>query len=384
MWIEEIQNSKGTRYKYCERFTLPNGSTKKISITLNSNSRYAHKQAIIELQKKQDETLKTLGINKVTTFYDVAMMWLDYTKPTIKLSTHINHELHVKKVFKYLEKSTLIKDVTPLVIEGILQQIYYIENLSYSYMRSIFVTIKAIYKHAKRKGIISTMIDFDDVEIKKKPFSHTDIAKRQNKFLDADELKEVIEELTKHDSRIGLLFEFMSITGLRIGELLALRLCDYDKEKATININGTIQFQYVNSSDAKRGTPKNIYSVREITLCNRGVQILNSIITDNKRRELWFEGYTDNGYIFTTARGNPYDLQFLNRMLKKVHIEGKTLTTHIFRHTHISMLAELGVPLKSIMQRVGHNDPNTTLGIYTHVTQSMQDDVIAKLNTRKA
>ena len=34
MWIEEIQNSKGTRYKYCERFTLPNGSTKKISITL--------------------------------------------------------------------------------------------------------------------------------------------------------------------------------------------------------------------------------------------------------------------------------------------------------------------------------------------------------------
>ncbi|MCI7693251.1 MAG: site-specific integrase [Veillonella caviae] len=228
------------------------------------------------------------------------------------------------------------------------------------------------------------MIDFDDVEIKKKPFSHTDIAKRQNKFLDADELKEVIEKLTKHDSRIGLLFEFMSITGLRIGELLALRLCDYDKEKATININGTIQFQYVNSSEDKRGTPKNIYSVREITLCNRGVQILNNIITDNKRRELWFEGYTDNGYIFTTARGNPYDLQFLNRMLKKVHIEGKTLTTHIFRHTHISMLAELGVPLKSIMQRVGHNDPNTTLGIYTHVTQSMQDDVIAKLNTRKA
>ena len=37
--------------------------------------------------------------------------------------------------------------------------------------------------------------------------------------------------------------------------------------------------------------------------------------------------------------------------------EGKHLTTHIFRHTHISMLSELGVPLKTIMQRVGHNDP---------------------------
>ncbi len=56
--------------------------------------------------------------------------------------------------------------------------------------------------------------------------------------------------------------------------------------------------------------------------------------------------------------------------------EGKHLTTYIFRHTHISMLAELGVPLKTIMQRVGHNYPNTTLSIYTHVTKSMHDDVI--------
>ena len=60
--------------------------------------------------------------------------------------------------------------------------------------------------------------------------------------------------------------------------------------------------------------------------------------------------------------------------------EGKHLTTHIFRHTHISMLAELGVPFKTIMQRVGHNDSSTTLSIYTHVTKSMYDDVIIRSN----
>lgn len=48
------------------------------------------------------------------------------------------------------------------------------------------------------------------------------------------------------------------------------------------------------------------------------------------------------------------------------------------------MLAELGVPLKTIMQRVGYNDPNTTLSIYTYVTKSMHDDVINKLNQRQA
>ena len=64
--------------------------------------------------------------------------------------------------------------------------------------------------------------------------------------------------------------------------------------------------------------------------------------------------------------------------------EGIHLTTHIFRRTHISMLSELGVPLKTIMQRVGHNNPNTTLSSYTHVTKSMYDDVINMLNQRQA
>ena len=75
-------------------------------------------------------------------------------------------------------------------------------------------------------------------------------------------------------------------------------------------------------------------------------------------------------------------MQYINKILKRVSISDKHITTHIFRHTHISILSELGVPLKAIMQRVGHNDPATTLSIYTHVTQAMNEDVINKLNAR--
>ena len=59
------------------------------------------------------------------------------------------------------------------------------------------------------------------------------------------------------------------------------------------------------------------------------------------------------------------------------------MTTHIFRHTHISLLAEEGVPLKAIMQRVGHNDPTTTMSIYTHVTKDMEDAAVKVLNLIK-
>ena len=384
MWIEERQSKKGTRYKYCERFELPNGEIRKVSVIFNTNSSHARKQATIELQRKYEQAVKEIDINKVVTYYDVAMSWLEHTEPTVKRSTHINHTIYVNKIFSYIDKALPIADLTAVTLEDVLHKVYYVENLSYSYTRTTFTTMKAIYKHAKRKKLIPSLIDFEDIEIKKKPFSHSDIAKKQNKFLDAVELKETLMQLSKIDSRISLLFEFVSLTGLRIGELLALRYSDYDKENATININGTIQYDYKNSSEIKRGTPKNIYSVRNVSLSDRAVSILDSIMLENKRRSLWFEGYIDHGYIFTSSRGNPYDIQFLNRRLKGVHIEGKHLTTHIFRHTHISMLAELGVPLKTIMQRVGHNDPNTTLSIYTHVTKSMHDDVINKLNHRQA
>ena len=382
MWVETLTNSKGTRYKYCERYELPNGETRKVAITLNSNSTYARKQASIELQNKIKDVIKQLHLDPNITMYEVAQLWLEHTEPTIKIATHINHTLHVKKIFTYIDTGIPLVKVTPIMVENMIHNVYYKEELSYYYAKSILTTVRAIFRHAKRRRIIQDIHEIEDISIKKKPFTHTEIAKKQNKFLDAVELKSVLAQLTKLAPRVALLIEFMSLTGLRIGELLALRYCDYDEKKATININGTLQYFYKNGSDIKRGTPKNIYSVRDVTLDARCVKILNSIITDNKRQSLWFKGYEEQGYIFTAKRGNPYDMQYINKLLKQVHIEGKHLTTHIFRHTHISILAELGIPLQAIMQRVGHNDPATTLSIYTHVTQHMKNDIVEKLNSR--
>lgn len=382
MWVETLTNSKGTRYKYCERYELPNGETRKVAITLNSNSTYARKQASIELQNKIKDVIKQLHLDPNITMYEVAQLWLEHTEPTIKIATHINHTLHVKKIFTYIDTSIPLVKITPIMIENMIHNVYYKEELSYYYAKSILTTVRAIFRHAKRRRILQDIHEIEDISIKKKPFTHTEIAKKQNKFLDAVELKSVLAQLTKLAPRVALLIEFMSLTGLRIGELLALRYCDYDEKKATININGTLQYFYKNGSDIKRGTPKNIYSVRDVALDARCVKILNSIITDNKRQSLWFKGYEEQGYIFTAKRGNPYDMQYINKLLKQVHIEGKHLTTHIFRHTHISILAELGIPLKAIMQRVGHNDPATTLSIYTHVTQHMKNDIVEKLNSR--
>ncbi|MCU7701432.1 tyrosine-type recombinase/integrase [Enterococcus gallinarum] len=69
--------------------------------------------------------------------------------------------------------------------------------------------------------------------------------------------------------------------------------------------------------------------------------------------------------------------------MKKENKMNKHLSTHIFRHTHISQLAELGVNQKAIMQRVGQVNPMTTLKIYTHVTKKVEADLLSKLNKKE-
>ena len=52
----------------------------------------------------------------------------------------------------------------------------------------------------------------------------------------------------------------------------------------------------------------------------------------------------------------------------------------MFRHTHVALLVEAGVPIKVISERLGHANVNTTLDIYTHVTENMKLDLRLKLN----
>ena len=73
--------------------------------------------------------------------------------------------------------------------------------------------------------------------------------------------------------------------------------------------------------------------------------------------------------------------QFIKDRCDTVLGEGRAYNIHMLRHSHISLLAELGVPIKAIMERVGHVDESITLKVYSHVTQTIHDDVREKLNS---
>ena len=103
---------------------------------------------------------------------------------------------------------------------------------------------------------------------------------------------------------------------------------------------------------------------------------------ENKKSAKWDSNFKERNFIFTNSKGNPMPLSSINANIKNaaknVGIE-KDISTHTMRHSHISLLSQLGVPLRAIMDRVGHKDYKTTLQIYSHVTEQMDKDMMSKL-----
>lgn len=390
MWIEKRNNTSGAvRYRYREIFAHPKtGEPITVSVTLNSNSRHAQKEAALLLREKFEEkvTVSVVSVDKkleALTVHDLADEWAAYTAPMVKEETVLNHQNYINRIKKAIPETLRFMDLTPSDVEKVVYDMYYTEMLSFSYSKGTLTTFKSILRYARKTGYFRiavemglpyTIMDFEEVQLKRRPATPKELQNLSNKFLDRDELKAALIQLRRINERVSLAMEFIALTGVRCGELLALRLQDYDREAANININGTLVKVRKNGDEAQRGTPKNIYSYRDVHLSPRAVEIIEWFYLENKRLKWKNPAYRDKaGYIFTTTTGNPYNIQYINRQLRAVHIEGKKLSTHIFRHTHISILAENGAPLKAIMQRVGHNDPNTTLSIYTHVTNTMKE-----------
>lgn len=388
MWTQELQNGKGTRYKYYERFTDPN--TDKVftlSVVLSSKTRHAKKEATRLLQEKfmKKTANKKETLLQSLTFYEVADMWLEDTKNSVKIETAINHAGYVRRIKKAVPKKLLFSDFTPGMAEKIIHDMYDVENLSYSYCKSTLITLKAIMKSARKSGYIQDIADFLDINLKRRQLTKEERDAKANKFLDQDELENVLTQLKAINPRVALAMEFIALTGLRCGELLALRVQDYKYDKKNkvhyIDVNGTIVNAAANGDTIQRGTPKNDYSYRNVVLNDRANKIISGLILDNRRAASWQQGpYQDHGYIFTNSKGFPYNLQYINRQLRKVNLPGKKISSHIFRHTHVSLLVSMNIPVKTIMARVGHNDPHTTLSIYAHVTKGMQKELTTKLD----
>ena len=300
--------------------------------------------------------------------------YTNYEEPRIKRSTYYNHQTMVNTLLDIFGKDALIENFTPLIITDTLENLMYGDrDLSSGYVsRYKYYLHKVIDYAVKHSYIKENPVDKVKIDYK----SSISGQQIKDKFLEDDELKAVLEYLYKNTRIYGELCEWLYLTGLRFGEEAALSFDDvYTKDDHWfVDITGTLEYEHVKIKDqGKSDTPKTGSSVRSVVLPQKAVQIYQKL----KKKS------NGKGFIFATENGTSIQTASVNTVLrsakKKLKLN-KPLSTHVFRHTHISKMAELGIPLYVIQQRVGHSSSKITSQIYLHVTQKAIEKEASKLD----
>lgn len=177
------------------------------------------------------------------------------------------------------------------------------------------------------------------------------------------------------------IFVTLAYTGMRIGEECALKRTDLNAEEGLFSITKTLYNPNNNRLKYELTTPKTTRSIRDITIEKDLVDLLLTLIARHDEARIKHpKTYHNKGFIFAYTKGlpgYPYYTKFIeNRMIRLLKIAGlnQDLTPHSLRHTHVSLLAEAGVSLPDIMDRLGHGDDDTTKLIYLHVTKKKKKE----------
>lgn len=332
------------------------------------------KTALSRLELEVMENGLPTSKRKIMTFEEVYKLWFEQHKATVKESSAYIHNTIIKvQVLPYFGTLRVDKIDTAYCQKQVNRIFKTLKNYN-----SAINLIRRIFDYAKVMKQIKTN-PMNDVIIPKKRKTLDDTDKPVN-FYTKEQLRTFLETLKEHAPyQMYVAFRVMAFTGMRKGELAALKWSDVDFENGTISINKTVAFN--NAGKFHIQTPKTRKSIRTISIDDT---TLNALKTwkNELRKELFKQGQNidkGDGFIFHTQKGNfiiKYIDKFLPSFLKKYNLP--PIKPHGFRHTHASLLFESGASIKEVQDRLGHENIKTTMDIYTHVTKSAREKTAEK------
>ncbi|KUP22360.1 site-specific integrase [Paenibacillus sp. DMB5] len=333
-------------------------------------------------QKAVDDLLSGIDKKKAkrTSFRSAGEEWLsDYSKSGVKNSSIRARSKALLVLYKYIDQQS-IETVTFTQYQKILYKMFD-DGYSEAYIRNIHIVSGMLFKWS-----IKNKLRADDptreVKLPKKVLTVEEIERRnlEEKYLERNELNDFMSQVRER----GLegdeeAFKLLIYSGLRPGELCALMWPDFNASEKTLRITKTLYTPDRAGGRVEITPPKTEGSIRTISLDDVIVEMLKDLkirqAERHKRYKKMNSDFVETNFIFTRPNGRSIDqkvlLNRMDRLIKRTSISKKA-TPHIFRHTHISMLTEAGVDLRTIMKRVGHDDEATTIKIYTHVTMRMK------------
>lgn len=305
------------------------------------------------MQKKADPNM---------TFESFFEMYKKDVQPRLKENTWLSKESVIsKKILPYFAKRKLC-DITAKDIIDWQNEIRLLtgskgNRYSPTYLKTVHNQLSALFNHAvKYYGLTSNPAA--------KAGNMGKEERREMTFWTSEEYHKFSEAIM--DKPLSFYaFEMLYWCGIREGELLALTANDFDFNAKTVTINKS--YQRLKKRDVVT-TPKTPKSNRTI--------VMPQILCDEMQEYLtMFYTKTDTDRIFPITKH--YLKHEMERGSKKAGV--KRIRIHSLRHSHISLLIEMGFSAVAIADRVGHESIDITYR-YAHLFPSTQTEMADKLN----
>ncbi|MCR8978656.1 tyrosine-type recombinase/integrase [Brevibacillus laterosporus] len=347
------------------------------------------KEAEIEAAKVEERKYYGQTINDRNMLFDEAVKdWLEHKKANVKESTFVQLEVivrnHIMPTFgdkkimtlKRTEIKRWIATFGELDANGK-------EKYSFGSRLKYLSVIKSILHHAVHELEVLEKNPADKLKV---PVQDTVAIKKEKvKYFSLQELNQLLDFMKTYKHQrfpeyqlYYMLMLFLSKSGLRISEALALRWEDIDGDKISINK----QTSRDDNNKVKLTTLKNASSYRTIKIEPDVIRELkkfkmkqNELILGNPRFRK-----NEDGIIFQNYNGHYLTPSIIRETMqdycKKAGVEYKG--THGFRHTHAVLLLESGVSLKYVSNRLGHKTIKTTADTYLDITEKIEEDELQK------
>jgi len=306
------------------------------------------------------------------TFAEVAELWLESYKSTVKPTTYQSVKIKLDVMIDLYFTDMKIQQISVAYCQKVAIQL----SNRYILYTNYYSVISRVFKYATSIDIIKSNPLDKIIKPKNRPL------KVKENYYTKQELTDFLKVCKENCKPVEYTFyHLLAFTGLRIGEAIGLMWSDVDFENKRLNISRTAvkigKEQTVQDPKTKR-------SKRVITLDDETLNVLK-LWKRQQIKEYFQAGKAyqhDSNYIFTNSKGKWLLTATMKVKLSSFfckHNKLKKITPHGFRHTHASLLFEAGITAKIISDRLGHNNVQTTLDMYTHINDNQRVEVVDQL-----
>lgn len=298
------------------------------------------------------------------TVREIAAAWKEYKRPYVKQSTMATYVLILENhVLPYFGDGDSLHEQA--VQAFVLQKLE--SGLSVKTIKDILIVLKMLMKF----GVKNEWMNYYEWDIKYPTIS----TNKELEVLSVANHRKILNYIQSHFTFTGLGIYISLSTGLRIGEICALKWSDINVTDGTITVSRTIERIYIIEGEEKHtelviNTPKTKNSCREIPMSKEllaMIKPLKKIVNDD------FYALTNDE---RPTEPRTYRNYYKSLMAK---LDIPKLKYHGLRHSFATRCIEAGCDYKTVSVLLGHSNISTTLNLYVHPNMEQKKRCITKM-----